>query len=957
VVAYGVPLFGEALGWLTPQPVAGVAGPRATLMQALDVWVTSAFVLGAAAFLMQQLVRLLRDGAEWHQLLVERAPVMIAVLDDAGRVTAANPAAALGLGLRSGGRHGEPFLDRVAGDARDAVRAHLAAAAAGAEREFVARLVGGDGAERVVEVRAHPLPTGKAGPQVLVLLRDVTGERAAADALRRSEERFRALVQHASDVIVVIDAEWRYAYVSPSGAQLAGTPVEAIVGRPVVDDVHPDDLPSVTESLRAALAAPGVPVTLRYRLRTAGGTWRLIESVGTNLLAEPAVRGYVFNTRDVTERAELEAQLTHQAYHDALTGLANRARFAERMGAALERARLAGDPARVAVLVLDLDGFKTVNDSLGHAAGDRLLVEVSTRLLAATRGCDTVARLGGDEFGILLEGVRDDADTVTVAERVVEALRPAFEVHGRQAFVGTSVGIARAGARAPDADVDATTTDDIAGLLRDADAAMYEAKARGKGRWVRFEPAMHVAAVARLGLEADLRAALTRDEFEVHYQPIVELTTGRTVAAEALVRWRHPLRGLVPPLEFIPFCEETGLIVPLGATVLERACADAAGWQAHVAAAGDRAPFGVAVNVSSKQLLQPGFVDEVASVLARSGLVPTSLTLEITEYSVIEQPALVRERLTALRALGVCIAIDDFGTGYSALSHLQQFPIDVLKVDRAFVDRVTRGGPHAAVTRTLVALGAALGLRTVAEGSSTRRSAPTSRSSAARSARATCSRAPCPRRRSRRDSSPSAAPTSWASAPPSARRRASAPASPQPREAQRLGEAAHGDEQLGPRQPHALGLAERLQVARLLLGEQRVDAGAARAREGAGAHHALPVELERPVEAVARRVAGHARRVDEREGGAHTRRRGAAAKVDQQPLAAGERHRAARRCRSAGAGRERDGQRQPTDRDPRGAPLRHGPGPRGRPWRPPVRARPPSPPRRARPCSAGTAWP
>jgi len=740
-IVYGVPLFGEALGLLRPRPLAGVALPTPTLQQAVVTWCMGALVLGGIAALLHTFMQLVRQGAEWNRLLVEQVPVTVATLDETGRVTAANPAAHTGLGAAPGTLVGQHFAAFFRPEDRDATAAHFAAVLGGASRQFTTRMRRDDGVERWADVLAHPVQEDGRVAHAVCLIRDVTEERAAATALEQREAYFRALLQHSSDVTSVFDADGRFVYMSPSVERVFGRAPDTLVGCAVDEVTHPDDLPALRRALFATAADPCTPVSLRHRVPHADGPWRQVESVGRNLLAEPALRGYVFNTRDVTERAELEAALVRQAYHDALTGLANRTRFGERLAAALERARAAGDPARVAVLVLDLDGFKTVNDSLGHAAGDRLLVEVAARLLNATRGCDTVARLGGDEFAVLLEAVHDDADAVAVAERVVTALHPAFVVDGRHAFVGTSVGIARGASDAtrPEAlGADALgSADPVAAVLRDADAAMYQAKARGKGRWALFEPAMHTAAVARLALEGDLRQALARsngaagrdgDELRLVFQPIVELESRRPVGVEALVRWHHPQRGLVSPADFIPFAEETGLIVPLGRLVLERACRQAAAWQAALAARTEAGsgggpttgraadPLSVAVNVSGQQLQDPGFVGEVAVVLAESGLAPGTLTIEITEYSVVERPELVRERLADLRALGVRVAIDDFGTGYSALSQLQQFPIDVLKVDRAFVDRVTRGGSHAAVTRTLVALGEALRVRTVAEG-------------------------------------------------------------------------------------------------------------------------------------------------------------------------------------------------------------------------------------------------
>ena len=432
-------------------------------------------------------------------------------------------------------------------------------------------------------------------------------------------------------------------------------------------------------------------------------------------LAATALR----NIRLVDELRSSQEALAHQAFHDSLTGLPNRARFRTRLAATL-----ATRPAdQVAVLILDLDGFKNVNDSLGHAAGDRLLDQVARRLLNATRGCDTVARLGGDEFAVLLENVRGDRDTTRVAERVLEALQRPFVLDGSPTVVGTSVGIARGGGTGAadghegERDGDAASEDPVDTLLRNADLAMYRAKAQGKGRFALYEPGMHASAVERLALEADHRAALARDEFRVFYQPILQLDSGAMVGVEALARWMHPRRGLVLPADFIPFAEETGLIVPLGRWVLDEACRQGAAWQAiQRARTPDQPPLTITVNVSGRQLQHPGFVDEVRSALAASGIEPSTLVLELTESTVVQRPDSTLVTLGQLKELGVRLAIDDFGTGYSALSYLQRFPIDVLKLDKAFVDGVTQGGSNAALARAILALGEALSLRTVAEG-------------------------------------------------------------------------------------------------------------------------------------------------------------------------------------------------------------------------------------------------
>jgi diguanylate cyclase (GGDEF)-like protein len=431
-------------------------------------------------------------------------------------------------------------------------------------------------------------------------------------------------------------------------------------------------------------------------------------------LAATALR----NIRLVQELTSSRESLSHQAYHDPLTGLANRVRFRECLANALRGERR----ETVAVLMLDLDGFKYVNDSLGHAAGDRLLVSVAGRLLNATRGSDTVARLGGDEFAILLENVHDEKDATIVADRVLAALREPFTVGTSHAVIGTSVGIARlkhshaAGRRVDDSAPEAIG-DQIDVLLRDADLAMYRAKSRGRGQFAMFEPAMHHAALERLEMETHLRVALERKEFRLFYQPVVLLETGAMIGVEALVRWMHPRRGLVPPLEFIPLAEETGLIESLGRWVLEEACRQGAEW--HALARTHRpgeSVLRVSVNVSGRQLQRPEFVGEVKQALAQSGFSSKGLVLELTESTVVGHPDVAGQRFRRLKALGVHLAIDDFGTGLSAMGYLRQFPVDILKIDKSFVEGVARGGSHATLARAIIGIGDAMSLTTIAEG-------------------------------------------------------------------------------------------------------------------------------------------------------------------------------------------------------------------------------------------------
>ncbi|HEU4628594.1 MAG TPA: EAL domain-containing protein [Gemmatimonadaceae bacterium] len=395
----------------------------------------------------------------------------------------------------------------------------------------------------------------------------------------------------------------------------------------------------------------------------------------------------------------LEQRIVYQALHDSLTGLANRALFRQRVEHAAARAAR-GD--RIAVLFLDLDNFKAVNDSLGHAEGDRLLEAVAARLLQATRGCDTVARLGGDEFGVLLEGLVREADALVVVDRISSALRRPVRLQGREVMVSASIGVAHV-----------EVGQDVEQVLRNADLAMYRAKAAGRGGHQVFEPGMHAAVLQRLELEADLRRAVERGELQLVYQPIVELDGGRTTGVEALVRWQHPSRGLVAPPAFIPLAEETGLIVPIGRWVLAEACRQARRWQLD---APDNRTLTLSVNISGRQLLDPALTGDVATALADSGLDPALLTLEITESVLMQDTEATLATLHQLKTLGVRLAIDDFGTGYSSLSYLQRFPIDVLKIDKAFIDGVARGGSDAVLARTIVTLAGMLQLTTVAEG-------------------------------------------------------------------------------------------------------------------------------------------------------------------------------------------------------------------------------------------------
>jgi diguanylate cyclase (GGDEF)-like protein len=441
---------------------------------------------------------------------------------------------------------------------------------------------------------------------------------------------------------------------------------------------------------------------VELRFRQPDGSWLHAEILATNLLGDSTVRGIVLNTRDVSERKRLEEQLTHQAFHDPLTGLANRALFRDRVSHALALSQRQGHP--ITVLFLDLDDFKRINDSLGHAEGDRLLIAAGERFLCCARAADSVARLGGDEFAILMEhmehlGGNDGRDELL--QRLSTAMAHPFSLSGNQVQVTVSIGVATAGP--------GETADD---LLRNADVAMYVAKRRGKGRAETYESRMYADVRERLEMEAALRAALEGNELTLHYQPIVRLDTGTIYGLEALVRWEHPTFGHLLPQHFIPLAEETGLIVRLGGWVLEEACRQVQAWRtAHPELA-----LSVCVNISGRQLQGAGLPEALSEALARSGVDPAALVLEITESVLMQQTESVLMRLRELKALGVRLAIDDFGTGYSSLSYLQRFPIDILKIAKPFVEEVGMGADRSALARAIVGLGDTLRLQTIAEG-------------------------------------------------------------------------------------------------------------------------------------------------------------------------------------------------------------------------------------------------
>jgi diguanylate cyclase (GGDEF)-like protein/PAS domain S-box-containing protein len=529
------------------------------------------------------------------------------------------------------------------------------------------------------------------------------------EEVRGNEERFRALVQNASDMVLVVGADSTVTYQTPSARRLLGYGPDALVGTCLADLVHPDERQQASAFLAAAAATPGITAAVEWRLRHRDGTWLYMEAIGNNLLDDPVVAAVVFTIRSIMERRELNEQLHHQAFHDALTGLANRALFRNRVEHALTRRRTPDDS--VTVLFLDLDDFKVVNDSLGHEAGDYLLATVAERLQACLRPVDTPARLGGDEFAVLLEETAGEQGATEVAERILDLLRlpillerqggGARQAVDHELFVHASIGIAIS---SPGVAADE--------LLRNADLAMYAAKTRGKGCYEIYKPSLHAATVERMQLKADLQHALERGELRLQYQPIMTIDSGRIAGLEALLRWHHPERGLVPPDRFIPLAEETGLIVPIGQWVLEQACVQARRWQQRQSGQ----PLTMSVNLSARQFQQPDLIESIRRTLVATGLNAAGLVLELTESLLMQDTDATTAKLHELKALGLRLAIDDFGTGYSSLSYLRRFPVDILKIDKSFVERLDVSGEESALAQAIVKLGHTLRLKTVAEG-------------------------------------------------------------------------------------------------------------------------------------------------------------------------------------------------------------------------------------------------
>jgi diguanylate cyclase (GGDEF)-like protein/PAS domain S-box-containing protein len=535
------------------------------------------------------------------------------------------------------------------------------------------------------------------------IIHDFSARKEAEDALARSEHFARTIVSSVGEGVIVYDRKFRYQVWNRFMEELTGLKAEQVVGRDALESFPHLREYGIDTLLQRALAGERVQSEdTPYRVPETGRDGWVTAYYSPHKAPNGEIIGVVAIIHDVTQRKRAEDQLLHNAFHDSLTGLPNRALFLDRLERLIKHVHRHPEYT-FAVLFLDLDRFKVVNDSLGHGVGDDLLIAIGHRLEACLREGDSVARLGGDEFAILLDDVKDVNEATRVADRIERELTAPFFLRGHEVFTSTSIGIA----------LSSLSYSKPGDLLRDADTAMYRAKSGGRGRYEVFDRAMHLEAVEQLKIETDLRRAAERNELLLHYQPIISLDSGKLVGFESLVRWQHPRHGLLQPADFIPLAEETGMIVPVGWWVLREACTQMKKWLEAYPLHRD---LTVSVNLSSRQFTQPDLVEQIDLILQETGCPASALKLEITESVIMHDAPQAASMLHALKARGIGLCIDDFGTGYSSLSYLNSFPIDTLKIDRSFVAQVDEDGSSIELIETIVALSRILGMSAVAEG-------------------------------------------------------------------------------------------------------------------------------------------------------------------------------------------------------------------------------------------------
>jgi diguanylate cyclase (GGDEF)-like protein/PAS domain S-box-containing protein len=646
----------------------------------------------------------LRASQDRFRSLVQHASEFVLVLGPESVIRYASPAVGRFLGSDPSALIGARRTGDLHPDDQEAFMAELAEVRdqPGRSGRFIARMRRFDGEYRCLEAIVTNLLEDDNVGGIVVNARDVTEARQAEEALRESEDRFRSAFAHAPIGMALADRGGRIFRVNDAFAHMLGRTPAELVGLSIRDVTHPDDWSDNDEYIARLFSGElsGYRMEKRYLHADGHTVWAAL-SVSAVADADGTPSYMIGQVEDITERKAIGERLVHQAIHDPLTGLPNRTLFVDRLQAVMDRSSQRRD--RIGVLFLDLDNFKVINDSLGHDAGDQLLVTIGHRLRSILRPTDTVARFGGDEFTILCPDVDDPDSVMALAERVLAEIERPVELAAGEIFVTASIGIACSdrGRETPET------------LIRDADTAMYRAKDRGRRRAEFFDERSRIRTLEHLQTGNALHRALQRGEFELHYQPILELETGQLTGFEALVRWRHPERGLIGPIEFIGLAEETGFIVPIGTWVLETACAQLAHWHAHHSG---RRLLTMATNLSPRQLAEPSLIDQVSRVVHDSGVMPGTLWLEITETALMHDTESATSALRALRGLGVHLAVDDFGTGYSSLSHLKRFPIEALKIDQGFVAGLARDPEDAAIVTAVVSLAHALGLSSTAEG-------------------------------------------------------------------------------------------------------------------------------------------------------------------------------------------------------------------------------------------------